>query len=128
MPAPETAPTPRPAPMLRSGFHRLQQFVREIGVLGRQVVRHPITVEHQIAGIAAKLIHAQCNALAEGSGAPHCMDPPEKSADPFPLIARTQFWPSSATARKNSVAEAVMDMEGFAFAQQRCDHRNFLCG
>ncbi len=124
----ENAPEDRATPTGGARLDLVEQLIGEVGVLGRQIVRHPVAVEHEVARLAAQFLHGQTRALLKAGGAADGMDAAQESAHPFALVASPEFRPAPAAAWENGIAKAVVDVQRHAVAKQGRHHRNFLRG
>src|SRR5271170_7057426 len=105
MAVPEDAQGAGATPTFSARLHLGQQLIRDVGVLGRQVVGHPVARQHEITGIASKIVDAQSTPVAKARGAADRVNTAEKSAHPFPFVAVLKFRPASAAAWKYGEAE-----------------------
>jgi len=112
---------------LEPHFNRFEQLLRDIGVFRGQVIGHPVAGQHEIAGVAAEILHAKSASFTKISGTADRMDAPEEAADPFPIVARSELRPAPATPREDCVSESAMHMQRLAILREGRNHGNFLC-
>ena len=89
-----------------------RQRVGEIGVLGRQVVRHPLALEHENrATCAPDPRHSRRTRSWNWPARPTRVNAAEKTPDPFPLLGSAELRPAPAASRKDGVAKPAVQMQ-----------------
>src|SRR5258708_33787039 len=79
-----------------------------------------------MARLAAQLFHGQAPPLDKARSPPPCMDTPQESAHPLPIVADPELRPAPAAAWKDGIAKPSMHVQRYTGPKQRRDHRNLL--
>ena len=107
----QDAPLRGAAPAERALLDGLEERVGEIGVLGRQIVRHPLALEQKIARPAPQILDAEARPFMELARAPHRVNAAEKAPDPFPLLGGAELGPAPPASRKDGIAKPAVQMQ-----------------
>src|SRR3984893_4345939 len=97
----ENAPEGRASPTGRAHLDLLEQLIGEVGVFGRQIVRHPVAIEHEVARLAAQLLHGETRSLLKAGRTADGMDAAQEPPHPFALVAGPELRPTPAAAWEN---------------------------
>src|ERR1700733_14756425 len=82
----------------------VEEFLGQSLILGCQIVGHPVSIQHEVACLAAEIFHAEPQAIVEAAGAAHGVDAAEKAPDPLAIVGCAQFRPTAAAAREYGIA------------------------
>src|SRR5216684_4399210 len=78
-------------PPVRLRLDFFQQRIGEVLVLGREIIGHPIAVQHEIPRVTPQIRDAELHPMSEPAGAADAVDSAEKPPHPFTVGGSPQL-------------------------------------